>query len=132
LKSSSARSLLLIDDDIDLLKAYVEILREEGFDAKGITDAKEGIAFLQKGPLPTVLLVDCRMPQMDGKVFLKLLSDRIPDIASRTRIYGFSALGQGSELSKELEPYVRRILEKPDDIIEFVELIRNVFDESAA
>ncbi len=127
----SDKTLFLVDDDVDLLRAYVDVLREEGINVRGISDPKEALDILTAGPLPEVLLVDCRMPQMDGTRFLRALNDKIPNLSTQTRIYGFSALGQQSSMAKELSAYVRGIIEKPTDIFEFVHLIRSLLNPPA-
>lgn len=63
--SGSRPKVLVVDDEVALMKALCHTLREEGFDATGFASASEALA-----ALPTIgadlLLVDLRMPEMDG------------------------------------------------------------------
>ncbi len=77
--------VLVIDDSDDTRKAYVEVLRLEGFTVEDASDGQE--ALLKAVELrPDIILTDLRMPIMDGwETIRRLRADartrRIPIIA---------------------------------------------------
>ena len=72
-------SILVIDDDPDILEALSEILESEGF---GIHQARNGLEALEVlEPLrPDLILLDLMMPVMDGWEFAENIRRR-PDWA---------------------------------------------------
>ena len=67
-----ARSILLVDDDEDIRDALSETLREEGFVVVTAEGGREAIRWLrEQRPSSCVILLDFRMPVMDGNAFLR-------------------------------------------------------------
>ncbi|MGB9823074.1 MULTISPECIES: sigma-54-dependent transcriptional regulator [Thermodesulfovibrio] len=64
--------ILYIDDEISALKAISAILKKADFNVLTATTAEEGIAILKENPVDCLLL-DYRLPQMDGIELLKWL-----------------------------------------------------------
>jgi len=67
-----ARKLLLVEDDRILLNMYRKFLVNHGYDIHTAMDGEEGLrkAFEDH---PDLILLDIRMPKMDGMTMLKLL-----------------------------------------------------------
>jgi DNA-binding response OmpR family regulator len=67
-----AKILLLIEDDTILLNMYQKFLVNHGYDVHTAMDGEEGLkkAFEDH---PDLILLDIRMPKMDGMTMLKLL-----------------------------------------------------------
>ena len=59
------RKILIVDDEPDNIELMVRRLSRRGFDVIGATTAEEGIA-LAKTELPAIILMDIKMPVMDG------------------------------------------------------------------
>ena len=59
------KSILIIDDDIILLKTAEEILSDL-YSVSVAKGGKQGIALLKKGIIPNLILLDIAMPEMDG------------------------------------------------------------------
>jgi two-component system response regulator HydG/two-component system response regulator AtoC len=64
--------ILYIDDEISALKAISAILKKAGFNILTATTAEEGISLLKETSIDCLLL-DYRLPQMDGIELLKWL-----------------------------------------------------------
>ena len=64
-------SVLIIDDDRDILAGMVEAIEETGRTARGATSAEDGLALLNAGAPPCLVLLDLRMPGIGGVAFLK-------------------------------------------------------------
>lgn len=68
--SDSRRSVLVVDDEPDILEALSEALELEGYQ---VSPARNGLAALQVLPevKPALVLLDLNMPEMDGHEFLR-------------------------------------------------------------
>ncbi len=74
-------SILLVDDSesvIENLKAVLEMDK----DIRIVGEAKDGVEALEKAKtvLPSVVLMDVRMPKMDGLEATKCLKERYPEM----------------------------------------------------
>jgi CheY-like chemotaxis protein len=61
--------ILVVDDDNDLRSILVEVLEDAGYVAIGARDGREALEILTRGPLPSLILLDLMMPEMDGYAF---------------------------------------------------------------
>ena len=89
--TTPARSgrLLVVDDEVELMTALCESLRDEGYDAVGYSDPAAGLAALRDGEFD-VLLSDLMMPGTDGIQLLRQGFAADPDLV------GIIMTGQGS------------------------------------
>src|SRR3990167_2348279 len=67
-----ARTVLVVEDDEFLLKAYNIKLKKEGFEVWLARDGKEAIAYLKKDP-PDIVLLDLMLPYLNGFEVLEKL-----------------------------------------------------------
>jgi len=58
-------SVLLIEDDLEALAIFGQILRENGFEARTAATAEDGLRELEAGP-PAAIVLDLRLPTLDG------------------------------------------------------------------
>jgi len=72
-------SLLVVDDQVDVLNPLCEILSKFGYDATGVTSASEALKELKNQPFD-LLLTDLIMPEMDGVSLLKTALEMDPQI----------------------------------------------------
>jgi two-component system, OmpR family, response regulator MtrA len=68
-------TLLVVDDDIELLKMLNHILTQEGYHVIPCTSAREALTVLDD-TLPDLLLLDVMMPDMDGLTLCETLRQR--------------------------------------------------------
>ena len=61
--------VLLIEDDPDAREPIAEVLEEEGYEVGIAADGAQALVELGSGFTPCVLLLDLRMPGMDGFEF---------------------------------------------------------------
>jgi len=63
------KSILLVEDNDDIRDTLEEILIQEGFRVATATNGLEALDVLAHDPLPCLILLDLRMPVMDGVSF---------------------------------------------------------------
>ncbi|QEL16727.1 sigma-54-dependent transcriptional regulator [Limnoglobus roseus] len=81
--------LIVVDDEVELMAALCESLRDEGFEAVGCSDPAAGLDALGRGEFD-VLLSDLMMPGSDGIQLLKQALQIDPNLV------GVIMTGQGS------------------------------------
>ena len=64
-----AASVLVVDDDPNLVRLMSKFLKLEGFAPVPAANGKEALAYLRAGGDASVILLDLRMPVMDGWTF---------------------------------------------------------------
>ena len=73
--SSSKPRVLIIEDSPALAEVYRSYLRSEPYEVRHVLDGGSGMAILEKDP-PEALLLDLKLPDMDGMDILKHIHDR--------------------------------------------------------
>jgi DNA-binding NtrC family response regulator len=81
--------LLVVDDEVELMRALCESLREEGFEPTGLSDPADAPDALRAGEFD-VLLSDLMMPGTDGITLLRTALEVDPDVV------GIIMTGQGT------------------------------------
>ncbi len=91
-------TILFIDDEKNILNSLYRLFLEEGYKIFLADSAKEGLKILEKEDIELVV-VDQKMPEMDGIEFLQIVKNRWPSVkrimltgeghsqAARTAIY---------------------------------------------
>ena len=73
-KAAGARGwVLVVEDERDALGAIVELLEAEGLPAIGARHGEEALELMRGGWTPALVLVDLKMPVMDGWGFCEQL-----------------------------------------------------------
>lgn len=67
----SQPTILVVDDDADLREMLVLVLASRGFQVESAADGAAAMERLQQAPRPDALLIDLRMPVVDGTDFLR-------------------------------------------------------------
>ncbi|EFP97473.1 HD domain-containing phosphohydrolase [Vibrio caribbeanicus] len=81
------KTLLLLDDEKDILKALTRILRFE-YDVVSFNDGHEALKYLEDHDI-NIMISDMRMPTMDGAEFLKRAKEFCPN-SIRFLLTGYS------------------------------------------
>src|SRR4051812_14947003 len=67
-------TVLIVDDHADTLDSLAEVIEAEGHAHHEATNGRDAMAWLEnQAELPCVILLDLRMPRMDGWDFLRAL-----------------------------------------------------------
>ena len=67
--------ILIVDDDPAILATVAEILHDEGYSVRTAGNGMEGLAALEQ-QLPALVLLDMRMPVLDGWGFVQAMRER--------------------------------------------------------
>jgi DNA-binding response OmpR family regulator len=68
-------SILVVDDDPEILETVTAILEFEGYDVLQAHNGAEALALIERRP-PALVLLDMRMPVLNGWDFARLLHAR--------------------------------------------------------
>ena len=112
-------AVLLVEDDSDIREAIAEVLEAEGHTVTSTATAHAALGTLKQPGAPKVVLLDLRMPGMDGMSFLGELRAR-PD-RDRFRVILMSADQTVAEL--DAGPGVVAVLQKPFEPSVLLELV---------
>jgi DNA-binding NtrC family response regulator len=74
--SSRPCRVLIVDDDQDTREALSEALADAGFHVEQSSTAAEALRRIEESGDPDVILLDLRMPGMDGEQFLAKTQER--------------------------------------------------------
>ena len=104
--------ILAVDDDPAVLSCYARLLRREGHHVETAPGGESALAKLTAGPSFDVVILDFRMPGMDGIDFLC----RMRKLGHTPEAILVSAYVTDDVRASALRMGVRNILEKPVDI----------------
>lgn len=112
-------TILLVDDEIDILPEYQELLELEGLASLATTDPFEAIQLVKDRPELCLVITDLRMARLDGASLIRELRRSLPS----QRPLGFIILtGDDSSAGMAALPDVPVLL-KPVDLQRFVRTI---------
>jgi CheY-like chemotaxis protein len=121
---SGGRSLLIVEDEVDLRETLAEILRCHGFEPATAGSGAEAIEALRKGEAPRVILLDLMMPGMSGWEF-RDVQLRDPELASIpvVLVSGVSDLAEAAAATR-----AAAFLSKPLDIEVLIDVLARYCD----
>ena len=104
------RSILIVDDDADIRMTLRDFLTEEGFAVQTARDGQHALHLLEKIAPPDLILLDYKMPNMDGKQFVaaqrrnkKLRTIPVVILSAHTREWSGAHLEVADVLSKPVD-----------------------------
>lgn len=114
------KTILIVEDESVLNEAYQITLAQAGYDIISAFDGKEALELVEEVS-PDVILLDLRMPVLDGIGFLKEFdSEQHPD----TKIIVFSNYDMQKEIDEAYElgadKYILKAWASPKELIKIV------------
>ena len=103
--------LLLIEDDKILLDMYQKLLSNHGYDVHTAMDGEDGLKKALQDH-PDLILLDIRMPKMDGLTVLKYLRD--DEWGKEVPVFMLTNLDDSKSISEAMNFRVERFLIKSD------------------
>ncbi len=70
--------VLVVDDDPDILELVSTLLAAEGVSVELAEDGARALEVLERAEGPSIVLLDWRMPKMNGEAFLRALRAHPP------------------------------------------------------
>ncbi len=67
------KRIIVVEDDDTIRELYVEILNDEGYEAIPARNGREAMEILNQSTLPSLLLTDFLMPEMNGAEMIERL-----------------------------------------------------------
>jgi len=122
-RSRVAQTILVVDDDPDVLEVVVMMLEIEGYTAKAARDGAEALEMIER-ERPGLVLLDMRMPGMDGWTFARELATRGIDVP----VVVMTAARDAQRWASEIDANAH--LGKPFQIDNLVETVDRVLREN--
>ena len=121
MQNKMKKRVLIVDDDPDILAVYKQGLEDYGlFEVETFADPEETLSNFRSG-LYDCLLIDIRMPKMDGFQ----LYDRMKDIDNKVKVCFITAYEVNYEALRKVFPTLglECFIQKP---IELTKLVRKI------
>lgn len=107
-ESTPPRTILVVDDDPVIRDALSDLLSGEGFAVETAEDGQAALERLDQIGPPSLILLDLRMPRMDGWEFLSRCQnrkgERVPIVLLSGMAYIRDAPGVADFLAKPIRP----------------------------
>lgn len=129
-----SRSVLLVEDDVDIRESFQELLEAHGFEIIPASNGKEALDRLSEDPLPALVLLDMMLPVMSGNELLAVMraSDRLARVPVIILSTGTKLMG-AKDLARYASTYgVAALLPKPVEPQRLVEVLRRFVPEESA
>ena len=121
----SDKPLLIVEDDEDNAHVVRVALKRAGYEIVNVGSAEEGLSYLSSGQAARGVLVDLRLPEMDGLEMIRVLRsqhdyDDLP-------LIGMTAFHTPELRTKAMADGLNGYFPKPLDLPEFVKAIKAMF-----
>lgn len=121
----SKKTVLLVDDDIDLVELVTLILTESGYRVIVAEEGQDALEKVAQG-MPGVILLDMRMPGMDGWQFAREFRARHDRLAP---IVVLTAANDPEQRAREID--ADGYLGKPFEIDDLVDTVKQFARDAA-
>lgn len=113
--------LLVVDDQYGVRRLIHELFSQAGYRVTLASNGREALDQVQANP-PTLVLLDMRMPVMDGMEALRLLKQMRPDL----RCIMMTAVEDEEQINQAMAAGAQACIAKPFDIFALRELVEGV------
>jgi len=113
--------ILIVDDQKGVRRLLEELFKKEGWTVRVTTDGREALEQVEK-KRPDVILMDVKMPNMNGLEASQLILEKYGDIP----IIMMTAYGEIDVVKKALDAGVKKCITKPFDIIVLRDMVNEL------
>jgi len=111
-------SILLVEDDENLLSEYQRILNQKGYHVNTANNGREGLNLWKKN-IYDLVLADLRMPELDGMELIKKIKKNQP----LTQVIILSGEGREGDMFDAVNQHVFNYLKKPINLPDLLDSI---------
>jgi len=122
--TNSQRRILIVDDEVLMVRTLSDILRMRGWDVTGVHAGEEAIEYLRTGADVDVVLMDVRMSGMTGVDALRVIREERPGLP----VMLMTAYSTNELLEEAERQGAVRILSKPLAIGGLFEMLETITD----
>lgn len=120
-------AILLVDDDVEVLKALTKVLEKDGFEVLPHSTAPSAIRFINETKKRFDLVItDVSMPGMSGTVFLDAVKTAFPKVP----VIVITAFGDWGQYMETIRNGACEYLNKPLDKAELLAAVRRALANS--
>ena len=116
------RRILIVEDEVTLNEAYQLILEQQGYDVTVAFNGQEALEAAKKAD-PDLILLDLRMPVMDGVEFLRAYN--APKEHPKVKVVVFSNYDMQKEIDEAYQlgavRYILKAWASPKELLQVVE-----------
>jgi len=120
--SKASRRVLVVEDDSAIREALVEVLGDAGYEAVTAADGRTGLRLAAEQIEPCAILLDWRMPVLDGPEFLS----RLRQLPRGREFPVILSTGDRSATLVAIEDQVAGVLSKPFDLDALLGILQRV------
>jgi DNA-binding NtrC family response regulator len=120
------KTILLVDDEMEILKSLGEILSRFGYRVIAKQNGQDALATMKEGTNIDLVITDYRMPGMDGLEFLNMLRQKNPTVP----VIMLTAYGAVETYLKSLSLGVFEYVNKPIKAKELGRIVQAALDSS--
>jgi DNA-binding NtrC family response regulator len=114
-------SILLVDDDPELLKALAKVLEKDGYSVTACPNARRAMDYVNATQTaPDLVITDVSMPEMKGTEFLAAIKNAFP----RLPVIIITAFGEWDQYMEALRAGAAAYISKPLDKKELLDAVR--------
>lgn len=119
--------ILIVDDQKGVRRLLEELFKREGWEVRSAGDGLEAIDRVEE-QLPDLILMDVKMPNMNGLEATHEIMQRNPSIP----IIMMTAYGEIEVVKQALDAGVKKCISKPFDIILLRDMVNQLMIEVAS
>jgi DNA-binding NtrC family response regulator len=121
------KTILLVDDDRDILSYLEDSLRTFGYNVISKPDAQSALAVIREGANVDLVVTDYSMPGMDGHEFFTVLKRALPSVP----VIILTGYGSVETYLKSLSLGVCEFVCKPIEAKELDRIVKAALDRAA-
>ena len=119
--------ILVVEDDLAIREAMVEVLGELGYEVVTASDGQQGLRLAAEQSEPCLIVLDWRMPVVDGPAFL----GQLRELPRGTEFPVILSTADGTAAADVMGREVAGILSKPFELDALLALLERVVPRSA-